>query len=107
MAIELEQHQQAQQAQQQEEYVNYQNNQAVPLLDRAISAYNLEVGSAQDQEASNILAEYIKQGHTVTQELANQTVAEVINRRAELLQNTLSGMTVEGGSVIKAKPNSS
>ena len=95
MAIELEQHQQVQYARQQEEYVNYQNNQAVPLLDRAISAYNLDVGSAQDQEASNILAEYIKQGHTITQELANQTVAEVINRRAELLQNTLSGMTAE------------
>ena len=95
MAAELQQHQQAQYEQQQAEYVNYQNNQAVPLLDRAISDYNLEVGSAQDQEASNILAEYIKQGHTITQELAHQTVAEVINRRADLLQSTLSGMSAE------------
>ena len=75
--------------------INYQNTQAVPLLDRAISKYNLEVGSVQDQEASQILAEYIRQGHAVTQDLADQTVAEVINRRQDLLHSTLSGMTPE------------
>ena len=90
---ELAAHQQQQAQAQMAEQVKYQNNQAVPLLDRSISKYNLEVGSVQDQEASQILAEYIRQGHTVTQDLADQTVAEVINRRQDLLHSTLSGMT--------------
>ena len=93
MAQELAYHQQTQQAQQHADNVKYQNSQAVPLLDRSISKYNLDVGSVQDQEASQILAEYIRQGHNVTQDLADQTVAEVINRRQDLLHSTLSGMT--------------
>ena len=95
MAAQLEAAQADQKAQQQAEYIKYQNSQAVPLLDRAISKYNLEVGSAQDAEASQILAEYVRQGHSITQDLADQTVAEVINRRQDLLHSTLSGMTPE------------
>ena len=95
MEAELAEYRQGQEAQQQQEYVNYQNSQAVPLLDRSISKYNLEVGSAQDVESSQILAEYIRQGHNVTQDLVDQTVSDVINRRAALLQSTLSGMTAE------------
>ena len=93
MEAELNQRRAEEEDRQRKEYVNYQNTQAVPLLDSAIAQYNLEVGSAEDVESSQILAEYIRQGHTVTQELASQTVAGVVNRRRELLQNTLSGMT--------------
>ena len=95
MAAELQLQREQQDAQKQQEYINYQNNQAVPLLDNAISRYNLEVGSSQDVEASQILAEYIRQGHNVTQDLVDQTVSEVMTRRADLLQSTLSGMTAE------------
>jgi len=93
MEEELQQRRASEEDRQRKEYVNYQNTQAVPLLDNAISQYNLKVGSAEDVESSQILAEYIRQGHTVTQELASQTVAGVVNRRRELLQSTLSGMT--------------
>lgn len=93
MAVELQQHQQYQQQQQHQQYEEYQNNQAVPLLDNAITAYNLGVGSPEDKESSQILAEYIRQGHTITQELADQTVSDVVNRRQNLLQTTLNGMT--------------
>ena len=95
MAVELQQHQVHQQQQQRVQYEEYQNNQAVPLLDNAITAYNLDVGSPEDKEASQMLAEYIRQGHTITQELANQTVADVVGRRQNLLQSTLSGMTAQ------------
>ena len=95
MAAELQQHQAYQAQQQRVQYEEYQNNQAVPLLDNAITAYNLDVGSPEDKEASQMLAEYIRQGHTITQELANQTVADVVGRRQNLLQSTLSGMTAQ------------
>ena len=95
----LMQQQAAQQQQQRVDFMNYQNTQAVPLLDRSIAAYNLEVGSAEDKESSQILAEYIKQGYEITQEVADQTVAGVVQRRADLLQTTLSGMTAEELSV--------
>ena len=95
MAEELAAHKAQQEEASRQEYINYQNNQAVPLLDSAIARYNLEVGSAQDVEASQILAEYIRQGQPVTQELVDHTVADVVNRRAELLQNTVSGMSAE------------
>ena len=75
--------------------INYQNTQAVPLLDRAIAKYNLEVGSAQDVEASQILAGYIQQGHNITQDLVDQTVEDVVNRRAQLVECTLAGLTAE------------
>ena len=85
----------AEEQQRQAEYIKYQNTQAVPLLDSAITKYNLDVGSAEDVESSQILAEYIRQGHTITQELADSAVADVVNRRRELLQSTLSGMSAE------------
>mgnify|MGYP003133366455 CR=1 FL=1 len=93
MEGELAQHRSEQQKVAHQEQINYQNNQAVPLLDAAISKYNLQVGSAEDKEASQRLAEYIRQGHTVTQDIADRTVAEVANQRQALLQSTLSGMT--------------
>ena len=95
MAEQLQAQQRVQYERQQEEHINYQNTQAVPLLDAAITKYNLDVGSAQDAEASQILAEFVRQGHTITQDLADQTVADVVNRRAELLHSTLNGMSAE------------
>ena len=95
MAAELAQYQQHQHQQQQQQHINYQNTQAVPLLDNAISKYNLEVGSAQDVEASQMLAEYVRQGYTITQDLADQTVEDVVNRRAQLVESTLAGLTAE------------
>ena len=103
MANELAAHKAHQEEARKQEYINYQNNQTVPLLDSAISRYNLEVGSAQDVEASQILAEYIRQGQPMTQELVDHTVADVVNRRAELLHNTVAGMSAE--DLLTTNPN--
>ena len=61
------------------------------------------MGSPEDTEASEILAAYVRQGQAITQELADQVVADVTNRKRALLQNAVSGMSAE--DLIGANPD--
>lgn len=79
------------------------NQAAVPLLDNSIKKFDLEMGSPEDTEASEILAAYVRQGQAITQELADQVVADVTNRKRALLQNAVSGMSAE--DLIGANPD--
>ena len=71
------------------------NQTAVPLLDNSIKKFDLEMGSPEDEEASETLAGYVRQGQAVTQELADQVVKDVITRKRQLLQDSVSGMSAE------------
>ena len=78
------------------------NNAAVSLLDEAIKKFDIEIGSPEDTEASEMLAQYVRQNQAVTPELVDRVVSEVVQRRSQLLQNAVTGMSAE--DLLKTNP---
>ena len=82
--------------------VNNGNKAAVPLLDNAINKFDLEMGSAEDTEASETLAEMVRSGREITQEVADQVVNEVVSRKQHQLQAAVSSLSAE--ELMEANP---
>lgn len=78
------------------------NTAAVSLLDEAIKKFDIEIGSPEDTEASEMLAQYVRQNQAVTPELVDQVVSEVVSRRSQLLHNAVDGMSAE--ELLKTNP---